>query len=119
MKRTFLLTIAFLLPFLPLSGQCRAEMWVYGIGTISCEKLIQSVDTGVPGPELNLIVLSWVQGYVSAMSGWIEPMDKTSSNEITYSLDKYCRGNPSETIQVAADNIVGQLWIDNQKRNKP
>jgi hypothetical protein len=51
-------------------------MMVYGIGTISCEKLIQSVDTGVPGPELNLIVLSWAQGYVSAISGLIKPTNQ-------------------------------------------
>jgi hypothetical protein len=119
MKLTFLLTFTFLLPLLPLSGQCRAEMLVYGIGTISCGELIKSVDTGVPGPEFNLLALSWVQGYVSAMSGWIEPMDKTSSNEITSFLDKYCRGNPTSTLQIAADDIVSQLWIDNPKRNKP
>lgn len=92
---------------------------VYGAGLISCGTLIKSVDSGDQDKSINLMAISWVQGYVSAMSQVIEPMEKTNMFAMTEYLDKYCRENPTETIQVASDILVGQLWAENPNRKTP
>jgi hypothetical protein len=117
MKKGALVVAAWLFLLLPTTSH--ATYIVYGVGGSSCGELIKNLDSSEADKTLNFMVISWVQGYVSAMSSCIKPMEKTNATVIKLYLDSYCRKMPEATIQEAADGLVAELWTENPKRRTP
>jgi hypothetical protein len=85
-----------------------------GIGTASCERLADDLKPaeGVANP-INLALLAWVQGYVSAANiALLEEdarhvdMSTLDETELVTLVQTFCKANPDKKPIAAIDNLI-------------
>ncbi len=85
-----------------------------GIGTASCERLADDLKPaeGVANP-INLALLAWVQGYVSAANiALLEEdarhvdMSTLDETELVTLVQTFCKANPDKKPIAAIDNFI-------------
>jgi hypothetical protein len=85
-----------------------------GIGTASCERLADDLKPaeGVANP-INLALLAWVQGYVSAANiALLEEdarhvdMSTLDETELVTMVQTFCKANPDKKPIAAIDNLI-------------
>lgn len=85
-----------------------------GIGTASCERLATDLKPaeGLADP-VNLALLAWVQGYVSAANislleddGRHVDMNTLDETRVLTLVQAYCRANPDKRPVIAIDDLI-------------
>ncbi len=92
-------------------------------GSTGCGTLISAVDTTSEkdkySKDLNeVIVKSWIAGYITACNSWMETVTNKSNFDVISTTDvegvymsvvKYCRAHPLENITVAIVSTLNEL----------
>jgi hypothetical protein len=85
-----------------------------GIGTASCERLAADIKPadGLANP-VNLALLAWVQGYVSAANialleddGRHVDMSALDETRVLTEIQAYCKANPDKKPVTAVDDLI-------------
>lgn len=99
-------------------------------GAKGCGSLISSVDATSEkdkyGKDLTeMVVRSWIAGYISAFNMWMGTINKNANADIISSTDiagvymsvvNYCRSNPLHNINDAIDETINQLSPPQKKK---
>ncbi|MCP4433596.1 MAG: hypothetical protein GY806_21670 [Gammaproteobacteria bacterium] len=94
---------------------CRSNSYsVYGAGQDSCEDFLKEYEKN---PDSNRTdasygqTLGWIAGYMSAANRQAMTRDIYSSalDYMTFSIARWCRGNPQATLSDAMDNLTDKL----------
>jgi hypothetical protein len=97
----------------------RENSMVLGAGTLACSQWTARSRISPDGH----IMMSWVQGYVSAYNFLYWPSgditSQTDSAGIAVSLDNYCAVHPSDTLGVATTSLLVDLAARNPPAENP
>jgi hypothetical protein len=85
-----------------------------GIGTANCERLAADIKPadGLANP-VNLVLLAWVQGYVSAANialledtGRHVDMNTLDETRVLTKIQAFCKANPDKKPVAAVDDLI-------------
>jgi hypothetical protein len=88
---------------------------VSGMGTVSCENLLEQIapSLGYDQSKFTVAAFSWVQGYLSALNviaisqaGVFADLRTISEDEQWTGIVDFCRRNPERFVIDAAQNII-------------
>jgi len=90
---------------------------VYGVGLSSCGQWRterQAVTPDGASSELQMMMSSWVTGFVSAVLDLddVHRYKSTDAHGMQVFLDQYCQKNPNDSLHHAAEALMGALRQD-------
>ena len=85
-----------------------------GIGTASCERLAADIKPAEGlGNPVNLVLMAWVQGYVSAANislleddGRHVDMNTLDETRVLTEIQAFCKANPDKKPVAAIDDLI-------------
>jgi len=100
---------------LVIGAPCAAEPLIsQGIGTSSCDQLADDINPadGLSNP-VNLLLVAWVQGYVSAANialleddGRHVDMSALDEDKVLTLVQAFCKANPDKKPVAAIDELI-------------